>query len=146
VASKGFFKWFIFAFLSGAIAVFIFHQGMLSVLYAIGFTARAPFPMQKTAPFGLPVIWSLVFWGGVWGLIFAAVSRLFPRGGGYWVWTLIFGALAPTLVAWFLVTALKGQPLGGGWKGSVMITGLLVNGAWGLGTALLLRAFSRSPK
>ena len=57
------------------------------------------------------------------------------------MWSVIFGALGPTLVAWFLVAALKGQPLGGGWKGSTMITGLLVNGAWGLGTALLLRGF-----
>jgi hypothetical protein len=146
MASKGFFKRFIFAFLSGVIAVFVFHQGVLSVLYAVGFTARAPFPMQPTKPFGLPVIWSLAFWGGVWGLIFAAVDRGFPRGVRYWIWTLVFGALAPTLVAWFLVAALKGQPLGGGWKGSAMITGLLVNGAWGLGTALFLRAFCRSAK
>ena len=146
MASKGFFKRFIFAFIAGFIAVLVFHQGMLAVLHAVGFTARTPFPMQPTHPFGLPVIWSLAFWGGVWGLIFAAVDRHFPRGARYWIWTLVFGALAPTLVAWFLVAALKGQPLGGGWKGSAMITGLLVNGAWGLGAALFLRAFSRSPK
>jgi len=146
MASGSSFKRFSLAFIAGFIATLVFHQGMLALLYAIGFTARAPFPMQPTQPFHLPVIWSLAFWGGVWGLIFAAMDRRFPRGAGYWFWTLVFGAFAPTLVAWLLVAVLKGQPLGGGWKGSVMTTGLLVNGAWGLGTALLLRAFYRSPK
>jgi len=119
---------------------------MLALLYALGFTARSPFPMQPTKPFHLPVIWSLAFWGGIWGIAWGAIDRRFPRGAGYWIWALIFGALGPTLIAWFLVAALKGQLLGGGWKGSVIITGLLVNGAWGLGTALFLRLFSRSRK
>ena len=131
------------AFAAGLIAVLLFHQGMLALLYAVGFTLRAPFPLQPTKPFGLPVIWSLAFWGGVWGLLFAVLERLFPRGAGYWIWSSIFGAVGPTLVAWFLVAALKGQPLGGGWKGSTMITGLLINGAWGCGTALFFRAFTR---
>ena len=146
MSSSSSFKRFIYAFIAGFIAVLVFHQGMLAILYAAGITARSPFPMQPTKPFGLPVVFSLAFWGGIWGILFAAVDRRFPRGAGYWFWTLIFGALGPTLVAWFLVAALKGQPLGGGWAGSVVITGLLVNGAWGLGTALLLRAFPRSAK
>jgi len=146
MASSLSFKRLVLAFIAGFIATLVFHQGMLAILYAIGFTARAPFPMQPTKHFHLPVIWSLAFWGGVWGFIFAAVDRRFPRGAGYWFWTLVFGALAPTLVAWLLVAALKGQLLGGGWRGSAIITGLFVNGAWGLGTALLLRVFYRSPK
>ena len=140
------FKRLIFAFIAGFIAVLVFHQGMLAILYSVGFTARSPFPMQPTKPFGIPVIFSLAFWGGVWGILFALIDRRFPRGAAYWVWTLIFGALGPSLVAWLLVAALKGQPLGGGWKGSVVITGLMVNGAWGVGCALLLRAFSLSSK
>ncbi len=141
MASHSFLRKFLLAFVAGFIAVLLFHQGMLTLLYTIGFTPRAPFPMQPTKPFGLPTIWSIAVWGGVWGLIFAAFDRYFPKGAGYWIWSVIFGALGPTLVAWFLVAAMKGQPLGGGWKGSTMITGLLVNGAWGLGTALLLRGF-----
>ncbi len=143
MGSNSFLKELLLAFAAGFIAVLIFHQGMFTVLHATGYTARAPFPLQPTKPFGVPAIWSYAFWGGVWGLIFAVFERFFPRGAGYWLWSVIFGALGPTLVAWFLVAALKGQPLGGGWKGSTMITGLLVNGAWGLGTALLFRGFSR---
>jgi hypothetical protein len=62
----------------------------------------------------------------------------------YWLVALLFGALAPTLIAWFIVAPLKGQAIAGGWKPAVMITGLLVNGAWGVGTALLFRWFTRA--
>ena len=30
-------------------------------------------------------------------------DRFFPRGAGYWIWSFIFGAIGPTLAAWFLV-------------------------------------------
>ena len=135
-------KRFSFAFIAGFTAVLVFHQGMLTYLHSIGFTNLAPFPMQPTKPFGIPVIWSLAFWGGAWGLVFAMFERHFPGGESYWLWVIIFGALGPSLVAWFVVAAIKGQPLAAGWNVSRMVTGLLVNSAWGLGTALFLRGFN----
>ncbi len=137
-------KRLILAFIAGFISVLVFHQGMLTYLHSIGFTPRSPFPMQPTKPFGIPIIWSLSFWGGVWGIFFATIDRRFPGGVSYWLWAIIFGALGPSLVSWFVVAAIKGQPLAGGWNASQMITGLLVNGAWGLGTALFLRGFHGS--
>ena len=131
-----------FAFIAGFVAVLIFHQGMLSFLYAIGFTPRAPFPIQPTQPFGIMQIWSSAFWGGIWGLIFAAFFRSSSRGLRYWLGSILFGALGPTLVFWFVVAPLKGQPLAAGWKLAPMMTGILVNGAWGLGTARFLRWFT----
>lgn len=131
---------FIFAFVAGFCSVLIFHQGMLSILHAAGVTPATPFPYAPTKPFGIPQIWSLAFWGGVWGLVFLLVSRGFPGGAGYWLLTVIFGALGPTLVAWLVVFPLKGLPMGGGWKASGMATGFMVNAAWGVGTALILRA------
>jgi len=129
---------FIFAFIAGFCSVLIFHQGMLSLLHAAGVTPATPFPYGPTKPFGVPQIWSLALWGGVWGIVFALVSRSFPGGAGYWLLTLIFGGLGPTLVAWFVVFPLKGLPLGGGWKPSGIATGLMVNASWGVGTALML--------
>ena len=55
---------------------------------------------------------------------------------------LAFGAIFPTLVAWFIVLPLKGLPVSSGFTPGGIITALSVNGAWGLGTALLLRWFS----
>lgn len=129
----------IFAFVAGFCSVLIFHQGMLSLLHAAGVTPATPFPYASTKPFGIPQIWSLAFWGGIWGLIFALVSCCFPKGGWYWLLTVIFGAMGPTLVAWLIVFPLKGLPLGGGWKVSGVVTGLMVNAAWGIGTALMIR-------
>ncbi len=134
----------IFAFIAGFSSVLIFHQGTLSVLHALGLTAVAPFPYGPTKPFGLPQIWSLAFWGGVWGIAFALVDRNFPGGAWYWLLTLVFGAVGPTLVAWFIVFPLKGIPAGGGWKLSGIVTGLMVNAAWGIGTALMLRGLGGS--
>ena len=130
-----------FGFVAGFVAVLAFHQGMLTLLHLWGVTARTPFPMQPTKPFGVPVIWSLSFWGGAWGIVFAIFDRLFPKGVGYWPIALIFGAIFPTLVALLLVPILKGLPMPG-WNPSLIMTGLLVNGAWGIGTALFLRGFA----
>lgn len=137
---------YIIAFVAGFLAVLFFHQGMLGILHAINFTPRAPFSAEPTKPYGVPQIWSSAFWGGVWGLVFAAVAPRFPGGDRYWLAALLFGALAPTLVAWFVVMPLKGQPIAGGWQPATIILGLLVNGAWGLGTALFFLLLSRWQK
>jgi hypothetical protein len=125
-------------FIAGFIAVLLFHQPALALLKTIGFTDAATYSLKGTAPLGVPQVISIAFWGGVWGVIFAAVERRFPRGGQYWVWAFVFGAVFPTLVAWFVVAPLKAQPLAGGWDAHRMVTGFLINGAWGIGTALLL--------
>lgn len=125
-------KWFI----AGALAVPLCHQVMLAILDASGFVSRAPFPMNATEPFGVPAVISLSFWGGVWGVILLLVAGG-VRGAKFWLMALVFGAIAPTLVAAFVVAPLKGQPSGGDIR--MAVTGLLVNGAWGIGTAALAR-------
>jgi hypothetical protein len=134
-----------FGFGAGFSAVMVFHQGTLTLLNTLGIAALKPFPMQPTWPFGVPQVWSLAFWGGVWGIAFAAVERWFPRGWMYWVSALLFGALGPTLVAWFVVFPLKGLSVAAGWHAPRMVTGLLINGAWGLGVALQFWAQQKGP-
>ena len=125
-------KWFV----AGALAVPLFHHAMLALMNAIGFLDRAPYSFAPTKPFGVPEVISLSFWGGVWGLILMlVVSRM--RGPKFWIVSLVFGAIAPTLVAGFVVAPLKGMAVGGNAK--MAIAGFLINGAWGLGTAALAR-------
>jgi hypothetical protein len=131
------------AFVAGFLAVPFFHQPMLALLHGLGVAPVAPYAMRPLPPFGVPQILSQSFWGGVWGIVFALVAPRFPRGAGYWVAATLFGALALSLVAWFAVAPIKGLPLAGGGRPGAIATGLLVNGAWGLGTALLLLAFRR---
>lgn len=131
------------AFAAGFFAVLVFHQGILSLLYGIHFQPHAPFPMHPTAPFGVPAIWSLAFWGGVWGLVLLACERWFPRAlPAYLVAAILFGAIGPTFFAWFVVFPLKGLPVAAGFRLHGIVTGLSVNAAWGLGTGFFLRSMA----
>lgn len=129
-------KWF----LAGAVAVPFGHQIMIWILNLAAFTTRKPFVMTPTEPFGVPSLISLSFWGGVWGIILGLVlSR--ARGAAYWLIALVFGAVAPTLVAGLVVAPLKGQPMGA--NANLLIFGLLVNAAWGLVAAFVFWLFSK---
>jgi hypothetical protein len=69
--------WIIVGFVSGAAAVLVFHQGAAALLHALELTARAPYSMQLTSPWGVPQLWSITFWGGRWGALLAAtLARL----------------------------------------------------------------------
>jgi hypothetical protein len=134
-------RWLIAGFVSGALAVLIFHQGVYALLHAMQVLPRPPYGMAPTEPFGVPQLWSTVFWGGVWGvLLAAALGRMV--GARLLVAALIFGAVLPTLVVWFVVAPLKGQPMASGFVPSRMWIGPVLNGAWGLGTGIGL-ALSR---
>lgn len=124
-------------FLAGFAATLIFHQPALAVLHAVGMTPAAPYLQKPVPPFGMPQYLSLAFWGGVWGIVLAFVAPLFGRGY-YWPGTILFGAIFPTLVAWFVVFPLKGIPMAGGFHFPGILVGPIVNGLWGLGSALFL--------
>ena len=127
------------AFVAGFISVILFHQGMLAVLNLINFTEATPYRTNPTQPFGIPTILSISFWGGVWGILLAVLTLPLRNKLSYWLTALLFGAVAPTAVFLFVVSPLKGMPFAGGWEIKRIATGLMLNGAWGLGTALLLQ-------
>lgn len=127
-------KWF----LAGFGATLIFHQGLLGLLHVAGISPLAPFNMAATAPLGVPQVFSLAFWGGIWAL---ALGPLVGRATGarWWAAWIIAGAIAPSVVALFLVFPLKGMAMAGGGDPKLIVGALLLNGAWGLGCAVLLR-------
>ena len=127
-----------FAFLAGFISVLVFHQAMLAILHLLGVTPAAPWTTSPVPPLGVPQVISAAFWGGVWSLLLAPVLQHTRSTAAYWITAVVFGAFALSMVAWFVVAPLKGQPVAGGWQPARLLTGLLVNGAWGFGTALLL--------
>lgn len=129
---------YLLSFLAGFLATLVFHQGLLDILHRAGSSPRAAYSMAPSGPFGVPQVLSLAFWGGVWGIaLWLAVGR--RKGASYWLAALVFGALLPSLVALFVVFPLKGQPVAGGWDPRILVGALLLNGAWGLGTAAFLR-------
>jgi hypothetical protein len=131
------------AFLAGFFSTLVFHQGLLAILHAAGATPRVPYSMDSTRPLGVPAVLSLAFWGGVWGMLLWLVIAGAQGSPRYWLLALLLGAVAPSLVALLVVLPLKGQPAGGGWKASVIVGALLLNGAWGLGVAAFMRLFQR---
>jgi hypothetical protein len=138
VTQAGFWRDLILGFLAGFIAVLLFHQPVLSFLAQVGFVKAETYSFAPVGPLHVPQVISLSFWGGVWGILLAFVQRRFPRGARYWLYAFLFGAIFPSLVAWFVVAPLKGLPIAAGWQVNRLVTGFVINGAWGLGTALLL--------
>ena len=98
--------------------------------------------MTPVPPLHVPAVISLAFWGGVWGIVLWALIGA-SSGGAYWIMALLIGALGPSLVAWFVVMPMKGMGLAGGWDSKIIVSGLLLNGGWGLGTALLIQLLNR---
>jgi pSer/pThr/pTyr-binding forkhead associated (FHA) protein len=54
---------------------------------------------------------------------------------------LVFGAIFPTLVGWYLIPLIKGGAFG---PRGVWYNGFLINGAWGLGTGVFAGVLSRA--
>jgi hypothetical protein len=127
-------KWF----LAGFGATLIFHQGLLGLLHVAGVSPMAPFNLAATAPLGVPQVFSLAFWGGVWALALAPLIERLPPARRWPAW-IVAGAIGPSAVALFIVFPLKGMPMAGGWDPKLIVGALLLNGAWGLGCAVLLR-------
>lgn len=124
-------------FIAGFLATLTLHQITIGLLAAAGVIPSGPYSMRPIPPFGVPAVLNLAFWGGVWGCVWALVADRMPRNLPLWLAGLIFGAIAPTLFGWFVVAPLKGQPVAQGFNLARMWIGPLVNGMWGLGTALI---------
>lgn len=123
-------------FISGFLATFAFHQGLFSVFYLLGLNAQPPYNLMPTAPFGVPSVLSLAFFGGLWGiLIWQAVRSRASKI--QLVGSVILGAIGPTAVAFLVVFPLKGIEV----DARFIPAGLLLNAAWGLGLWLFMRLF-----
>ena len=133
-------KTLILGFIAGFLATLIFHQSLWYLFNLVGFVPfdRPAWPMDPIPPFGVPTVISKAFWGGLWGAVFALAFRRLS-GAAYWASFILVGAVALTLVAFFVVPPIKGEPIPELWPR--FLAALLLNGMWGFGTALLLRVF-----
>jgi hypothetical protein len=131
------------AFVAGFLSTLIFHQGLLALFYLAGAFPRAPYDVTRVPPLGIPAVISLASWGGVWA---AAIWPLLRNatGAAFWLRAVLIGAIGPSAVALFIVSPLKGMPVAGGWDPKIIVGALILNGAWGLGVALLMRVVSRA--
>jgi hypothetical protein len=145
-------KVLLFGFICGAIAVIVFHQGTIYVLHhqfplikAITGVpdafrpATSGFNIRPVAPLGVPQVVSIAFWGGIWGIVLAGLirwARIPDLMGGF-----LLGLIA-MLFGLTVVAQMKGLAMWGGGNSIALWRGVLINGAWGWGTAMLLRPFA----
>lgn len=124
-------------FVAGVIAVLLFHQIMVFILSLIGMTASTPYSMRPVPPFGVPTILNQMFWGGLWGVVFALIVDRLPRTWPLWAVGILFGWLGPMMVTWFVMAPIRGNPVAAGWVPSRMLVTALIAGSFGLGVALI---------
>lgn len=123
------------SFIAGFVSTLLFHQGLVALLAATGAPITA-YDMSATWPLGVPQVISLAFWGGVWGVILWFVIGVRTRLA-YWGYAVLIGAVAPTVVAMGVVFPLKGIAI----TATKVAAGLILNGVWGLGVALLMKLY-----
>jgi hypothetical protein len=139
-------------FIAGFLAVLLFHQGTAFVLYHFGNDVpilvaifgqqmQPPYSMVAVPPFGMPEVIVASFRGGVWGTVLAALlreMRTLPLTLGF-----AFGALALTAAGFTLLSQMNGLPPLTLDNRQAWWSAGLYNGAWGWGTALLLRQLTQ---
>ena len=129
-------------FLAGFLATLLFHQPLMWMFHRAGLSPLPAYEMTRVPPFGVPSVISLSFWGGLWAVVMLhLLTHLHDRGELYWIAAMLFGAVLPTLVAGLVVVPLKKIKVSN--RGQMLIVGLVVNGAWGLGSALLYRLLAK---
>src|SRR3546814_967422 len=94
--------------------------------------------MAPVSPFGVPQTLSAAFFGGLWGIAYAAAEPWLAARLGWLAGGLAFGIL-PLVVLWFVVFPLKGIPVGGGFTAFGLQQGVVLHVAFGLGLAIFFQ-------
>jgi hypothetical protein len=150
----------VLGFVAAAISVLIVHQTIIYVFGMYGMTRTVPWSLR---PLGygpvpwMPLLGNNVFWGGIWGVVFALAYSWLP---GQWSWLkgLIFGILVVIFSNWIFLPLIRQhvfnfppQPLFAGFNGSnpmVLLPSFLLIAGFGLGLGIIygLLARQRTPE
>jgi hypothetical protein len=145
----------VLGFVAGAISVITFHQSVVYLLRMSGLGRGAPWNMEPigygVAPW-LPLLGNSIFWGGLWGVVFALIYGWLP-GGWSWLKGLLFGVMVVILSNWIFLPLIRQhvfsyppQALFAGFNGSnpmVLLPGFLILAGFGLGLGIIYRLIAR---
>jgi hypothetical protein len=125
-------------FVAGGLSHVIFQGGLGAAYAAAGLIPAPIWSLQPVPPYGVPVTVNLMFWAGLWGILYALLEpRLTPRlgriGGGLAI------GVAALLTRWFAVLPLKGAPVAEGLDPTAVGIFVGFHLIYGLGLALIYR-------
>jgi hypothetical protein len=151
-------------FLVGGLAVLLAHQPIVQMLFTMGLAPSRAYNMANmtTAPAivssamvslgltGWTVLFNQIFWGGLWGILFAFIHPVLPTRS-FLIKGLIFGLLILVVSNWIALPFIRGTLLGqanqayfAGFVPWRMGVGALIVGGFGLGVGALYRVFRRN--
>jgi hypothetical protein len=140
---QGTFGRIVLGFIAAAISVVIVHEGIIYLLTELGFIRSTAWGMQAIAPWGVPRLINNIFWGGLWGILFALVYEWVP-GGMAWLKGLIFGLFIVVASNWILLPLIKGRMFGvpnqvffSNFDPHRMLAVVLIVGGFGLGLGII---------
>lgn len=130
-------------FVGGVLSVAIFHQGAVFLLGLGGLSEGSVYSFRPTAPLGVPRLISQMFWGGLWGVLFAAVVDRLPARWPLALVGFLFGVVGPALFGLLVVTPLRGLSVAAALTPLRLTSSILINGAFGVGLALIFDRLHR---
>ncbi len=136
-------------FIAAAIAVVVVHQGMVFLLTQFGMIKGTPWSLSPVKPWGIPQLANSMFWGGLWGVLFAVIYDKLP-GGAAWLKGLLFGLIITVISNWTLLPLIRekvfgqaNQVLFAGWDPTRMLATVLILGGFGIATGIIYAMLAR---
>jgi hypothetical protein len=117
--------------IAGAVSALTFHAFAWWVFYLLGQQRIPPYPMGGNM-IGVPIVESLAFWAGVWGIVMVAAAPRLARP--FWQACLIV-SVAASLVQILVVPPLRGGAIN--WDAMAWLRAFIINGVWAIGVALI---------
>lgn len=132
----------VLGFIAGAIATVTTHEVIKLVLFKAGIFPNEPWSMTPATVTGMPEIASAMFWGGVWGAIFAIILGDVPKGSMTFRGAAL-GIVGPALIGVFLlIPFLKGEAAFAAGDPNIAASVLLIFAGFGATTAWLYGFFT----
>lgn len=125
-------------FIAAVIAVVTAHQLMYVVIAQLGLAKIEAWSLRGIPPFGVPAVLNAMFWGGLWGALFAVIHQKLP-GSMMWLKGWIYGLIIVVISNWLLLPLIKGQIFGqpnqvlfAGGDPTRMLVGIMILSAFGI--------------